>query len=72
MLSQISKEAEDGAAALTTLDLFAVASAYPVHNPHTAFTAVLDPQSGKLHAYVRDGMCPVKGVRSADPRYCAA
>lgn len=81
MLRQISAAAEEpatttrrphanaSAAPLTAIDLFAVASAYPVHNPHTAYTAVMEPDSGSLQAYVRDALCPVEG-NSADTRYC--
>jgi hypothetical protein len=60
-------------AAATALDLLAVASAYPVHNPHTAFTAVMDPATGALRAYVRDALCPINGGSQptvADRRYC--
>ena len=54
--------------------LFATASAYPVHNPHTAYTAVMDPTTGSLQAFVRDAMCPVDGsaLAGADARYCQA
>ena len=41
------------------LGLFAVVSTYPVHNPHSAYTAIMSASTGELHAYVRDAMCPV-------------
>ena len=58
---------------LNPLDLLAAAGAYPVHNPHTSYTAVMDPASGSLSAYVRDAMCPTDPVLAAvDSRYCGA
>ena len=69
MLAQIAR----GAKQLSTLDLFAVASAYPVHNPHTAYTAVMDPASGALTAYVRDALCPLDAsIGGGETRYCRA
>ena len=44
---------------LTELGLFAVVSAYPVHNPHTAYTAVMSAKEGTLQAFVREASCPV-------------
>ena len=41
------------------LTLFSVASTFPVHNPHTAYTAVFDIRAGTLRAFVRTGLCPV-------------
>lgn len=82
MLSQIThaESAASGQASapaapppsLTSIDLFAVASAYPVHNPHTAYTAILEPATGALVAYVRDALCPAAGspLAHADARYC--
>ena len=55
------------------LGAFAVASTYPVHNPHTAYTAIMSAASGELHAYVRDAMCPENpGAVPSDQRYCTA
>eukprot|EP00435_Cladocopium_sp_Y103_P057794 s163_g20.t1 len=52
--------------------LFAVVSAYPVHNPHTAYTAVMSAATGEFHAYVREASCPVDPYASVvlDRRYC--
>ena len=61
------------AEAATPLGAFAVASTYPVHNPHTAYTAIMSAASGELHAYVRDAMCPENpGAVPSDQRYCTA
>ncbi|CAK9054341.1 unnamed protein product [Durusdinium trenchii] len=56
----------------TAMGLFAVVSAYPVHNPHTAYTAVMSAATGELHAYVREASCPVDPYASVvlDRRYC--
>jgi N-acylethanolamine-hydrolysing acid amidase len=57
----------------TPLGLFVAASAYPVHNPHTAYTAVMSPLSGELRAVVREALCPVDPTLArADSRYCAS
>jgi len=70
---------------LGLMDAFAVASAYPVHNPHTAYTAMMraagkttddsmsSSKAGSLLAYVRVAMCPENTVSApySDPRYCA-
>ena len=40
------------------LGLYAVASAYPVHNPHTAYTALMSAAEGTLIAATRQGLCP--------------
>ena len=63
-----------GGGGLDVLDLFATASAYPVHNPHTAYTAAMDPAAGTLSAYVRDAMCPTDPAlaRAGDARCCSA
>ena len=71
MLRSVLGSGADHDATATSLDLFAVASAYPVHNPHTAFTAVMDPSTGALQAYVRDALCPTDPeLIAADGRYC--
>jgi len=73
LLTQVSAQADADAddASLSVLDLFGVASAYPVHNPHTAYTAVLHPATGELRAYVRDALCPVDPTLAhVDARYC--
>ena len=44
---------------LSEVALFAVVSAYPVHNPHTAYTAVMSAALGTLEAFVREASCPV-------------
>lgn len=52
------------------LSLFAATSTYPVFNPQTAFTALMDPESGEFHAYVREVSCPEHMhmvARSSDP-----
>lgn len=56
----------------TMTGLFAVVSAYPVHNPHTAYTAVMSAATGEFHAYVREASCPVDPYASVvlDRRYC--
>lgn len=55
----------------TVLGAFAVASTYPVHNPHTAFTAVMSAAEGTLTAFVRTAMCPeTAGTTILDSRYC--
>ena len=56
----------------SNMGLFAVVSAYPVHNPHTAYTAVMSATTGELHAYVREASCPVDPYASVvlDRRYC--
>lgn len=60
---------EDG---LSMTGLFAVVSSYPVHNPHTAYTAVMFPVTGQFHVYVREASCPVDPYASVvlDRRYC--
>ncbi|CAJ1389830.1 unnamed protein product [Effrenium voratum] len=54
------------------MGLFAVSSAYPVHNPHTAYTAVMSAATGELHAYIREASCPLHPDASIvrDRRYC--
>lgn len=47
-------------AATTPVGMYAIASAWPVHNPKTVYTAVMSPATGELHAYVRRAMCPEK------------
>lgn len=58
----------------TQLGVFAVVSTYPVHNPNTAYTAVMSAATGEFHAYVREATCPVDPAASvvADSRYCQA
>jgi hypothetical protein len=57
--------------ATTELGAFAVVSTYPVHNPHTAYTAMMSAQDGTLSAFVRTAMCPEIVSNSAhDARYC--
>jgi len=59
--------------ASSPLGLFAVASTYPVHNPHTAYTAVMSARDGTLTSYVRTGLCPEDPFeRSVDARYCSS
>lgn len=69
---------------LGLVDAFAVASAYPVHNPHTAYTAMMraadkvtddstnSTKAGSLVAYVRVAMCPKNSASApySDPSYC--
>lgn len=61
--------AEEGT---SQLGLFAVLSAYPVKNPHTAFTAIMSASTGEFHAYVRQASCPVDPSASIveEKRYC--
>ena len=40
----------------STMGLFAAISTYPVHNPHTAYTAVMQPKTGLLTSFVRTSM----------------
>ena len=73
MLTSILGSARGQRSPPTEVDLFAVASAYPIHNPHTAYTAVMNPVTGQLSAYVRDSLCPVRSaIRDLDTRYCAS
>ena len=65
---------QHGAAhAASALGMYAAVTTYPVHNPHTAYTAIMHARTGELHAYVRQAMCPeigsVQGV-VLDSRYC--
>ena len=70
MLREMGEAGVGGAAVLS---LFAVASSYPVANPHTAYTAIMDPATGALTAYVREAMCPVDAqLAQEDPRYCTS
>lgn len=50
------------AEAESLLGLLAVASTFPVHNPNTAYTALMSASTGELHVYVRQAVCPL------DPR----
>jgi hypothetical protein len=53
------------------IELFAVASTYPVHNPHTAYTALMNAKEGTLLPYVRIAMCPLFAESTyPDERYC--
>ena len=75
MLESILGSGADRDATATSLDLLAVASAFPIHNPHTAFTAVMDPATGALRAYVRDALCPTDPqviAHGGQERYCTA
>eukprot|EP00040_Diaphanoeca_grandis_P013583 m.68748 g.68748 ORF g.68748 m.68748 type:complete len:422 (+) comp23988_c0_seq1:257-1522(+) len=55
----------------TDLGLFATLSSYPVHNPHTAYTAIMHADTGTLNAFVRAPMCPEANATSPmDQRYC--
>jgi hypothetical protein len=45
--------------ATTPTGLYALASAFPVHNPHTAYTALMSASDGTMHAVVREALCPV-------------
>ena len=57
----------------SSLSLFAVASSYPIHNPHTAYTAVMNAKKGTLFAFVRTAMCPQNPENTfQDSRYCSA
>ena len=38
------------------MGLFAAISTFPVHNPHTAYTAVMQADSGALTSFVRTSM----------------
>lgn len=53
------------------LGLMAAASSFPVHNPHTAYTAYMRAATGTLVAFVRDAMCPENAQDvTVDSRYC--
>ena len=55
----------------TEVGLMAAASSYPVHNPHTAYTAYMRAATGTLVAFVRDSMCPENAQDVVvDSRYC--
>lgn len=55
----------------TQIGSFAVLSAYPVMNPHTAFTVVMSAATGTLTPFIRIPMCPEHSVDTiADERYC--
>ena len=41
---------------VSKMGLFAAISTFPVHNPHTAYTAVMQPDSGALTSFVRTSM----------------
>ena len=59
--------------AVSAVGLFAVVSTYPIHNPDTAYTAVMCAATGELTAYVRQSMCPEfkdEGGVLPDARYC--
>jgi N-acylethanolamine-hydrolysing acid amidase len=52
------------------IELFSVASTYPIHNPHTAYTAVMNANTGILLSYVRVAMCPLYSEETyQDNRY---
>ena len=65
-----ARGSQGGGGVLTWADLSSVASAFPVHNPHTAYTAILDPTTGALTTYVRDALCPQGPIGWSDARYC--
>merc|ERR1712185_587197 len=56
------------------LGLFAALSAYPVHNPNTAYTALMSAASGEFHAYAREASCPMDPGSSVvmETRYCTS
>ena len=55
----------------TQVGLSMVASAWPVHNPHTAYTAFMQAAAGLLLPFVRDAMCPEHPEQlTHDSRYC--
>ena len=59
--------------AASQLGLYAALGQYPVHNPHTAYTAIMDPAAGTLQSFVRQAMCPQdSGQSMQDARYCQA
>eukprot|EP00756_Hemistasia_phaeocysticola_P033190 Hpha_TRINITY_DN16452_c1_g14::TRINITY_DN16452_c1_g14_i1::g.161484::m.161484 len=59
------------AAGANAIGMFAAASTYPVHNPHTAYTAVMHPATGAFHAWARQALCPLTPGNSIvpEPRY---
>ena len=60
-----------GALAKSEMGLFGVLSSFPVHNPHTAYTAMMSPAAGTMAAFVRTSMCPeTPGDAVIDSRYC--
>ena len=53
------------------LGLFAVSGTFPVHNPHTAYTAVMSARDGTLLPFVRVSMCPLYPASTFhDSEYC--
>ena len=64
----LSNFGRDEAASL--LGLYAVLSQYPVHNPDTAYTAVMDPGSGAFHVYVRSPLVPAPENLTCWERCC--
>eukprot|EP00929_Paragymnodinium_shiwhaense_P037383 TRINITY_DN19929_c0_g1_i1.p1 TRINITY_DN19929_c0_g1~~TRINITY_DN19929_c0_g1_i1.p1 ORF type:complete len:420 (+),score=79.09 TRINITY_DN19929_c0_g1_i1:87-1346(+) len=59
--------------AASLLGLYAALSDYPVHNPHTVYTALMNPSTGEFHTYVRRAMCPEDssaGFPQESSRYC--
>lgn len=59
------------ALAKSEMGLFGVLSSFPVHNPHTAYTAMMSPAAGTMAAFVRTSMCPeTPGDAVIDSRYC--
>jgi hypothetical protein len=64
--------------AASAVGLMMVAGTWPVHNPHTAYTALMDSGAGAegaagdlLIPFVRDAMCPEHpGQLPQDSRYC--
>eukprot|EP00041_Stephanoeca_diplocostata_P025103 m.650402 g.650402 ORF g.650402 m.650402 type:complete len:425 (+) comp22671_c0_seq7:193-1467(+) len=57
--------------AVTQLGVFSAISTYPVHNPHTAYTAIMSAATGVLTPFVRTAMCPEHPSLSVfDSRFC--
>ena len=55
------------------LGLFAVSGTFPVHNPHTAYTAVMSARDGTLLPFVRVSMCPLYPASPFhDSEYCVS
>ena len=48
--------------ATTPTGLYALSSVFPVHNPHTAYTALMSASDGTMYAVVREALCPVDRI----------
>jgi hypothetical protein len=55
----------------SAVGLMMAAGTWPVHNPHTAYTALMNAKTALVVPFVRDAMCPEHpGELPPDSRYC--